>query len=267
MPDKKYIWVKTHEPNLDRFAELVVTAKGDRSMRAFAQACDLNPATFTRITKKRNTGSSRTKLIEAIAANADPNSGVTLELLADASGYTRQEVYTVSEKISDKPLPPVSKVSTSDMMARTIVIQALARKNLDFKIRPNDSLSTGYHCIVPDLLIEITYQEGTHELLFIEYIPHYFTTPQTISDRFGRYTLTDAYKADNLPPVSFLMVVSDEELYNSATKLFSNGVPIASSIILVDFSESIIKKQHIFKRKKVDWSSTRPLTINLLYES
>ena len=85
---KNYIFKKTHEVDKEKFAGLLLVAKGNRTMKTFALECGVNPSTFTRITQMTNKGASSQELIEAIATHADPKSGVTLEALADANGYT-----------------------------------------------------------------------------------------------------------------------------------------------------------------------------------
>ncbi|MBQ9092286.1 MAG: hypothetical protein IJY52_08500 [Anaerotignum sp.] len=80
--------VSTHTADLNKFVELVELAKGNRSRKKFSENCDINPSTMTRILNKKYTEASRRDVIQSIAEHADPDSGVTLEMLADAAGYT-----------------------------------------------------------------------------------------------------------------------------------------------------------------------------------
>ena len=250
MVDKKYVLVKTHDPDLDRFAELVVAAKGARSMRAFAQACNLNPATFTRITKKLNTGSSRTKLIESIAANADPESGVTLALLADANGYTLQEVHTISERISNQPVFTNSKTSAPYISVHAIITQALTIENPGIKVRRNSWHLSEYPFLKPDLLLDVKSNDNNDELLFVEYLSQHNLTPQQIFGRFCQYILIDSFKVDNLPPIGFLLAISNATAYDNTLEVFGNKrMPINVSLIFVDLENGEITKKHKFPRK------------------
>ena len=74
-------------PDKEALAELVVRAKGaKRSMRQFAAECSVNPSTFSRIINKKTQGANSDDLIATIADHADPDSGVTFEMLMRAHG-------------------------------------------------------------------------------------------------------------------------------------------------------------------------------------
>ena len=69
-------------------ARLVDLAKGPyRTMKEYANACGINPSTLSRIINGKNKGKSKIENIEKMAEYADPESGVTLEMLLDANGY------------------------------------------------------------------------------------------------------------------------------------------------------------------------------------
>ena len=74
-------------PDKDLLAELVISAKGPRrSMRQFAKDCNVNPSTMSRVINKKTQGANSDDLIAAIADHADPDSGVTFEMLMKAHG-------------------------------------------------------------------------------------------------------------------------------------------------------------------------------------
>lgn len=79
---------RTHSVNKERFSELLLAAKGNRSLTEFAAECNTFPSTFTRILQGANKGGSSIELLQEIASHAVPESQVTLEMLADANGYT-----------------------------------------------------------------------------------------------------------------------------------------------------------------------------------
>lgn len=75
------------EPDTQLFAELTKKAIGpNRSLTSFADACNLSKSTVSRILNQQFKSTSSDKVIQAIAANADPQSGVTAELLLKAQG-------------------------------------------------------------------------------------------------------------------------------------------------------------------------------------
>ena len=86
-------YVRISTPDKDRLAELVVRAKGpELSMSQFAKKCEVNPSTLSRIVDKKTTGKDSDALIFNIAENADPNSGVTFEMLMSAHGMKKRNL-------------------------------------------------------------------------------------------------------------------------------------------------------------------------------
>ena len=86
-------YVRISTPDKDRLAELVVRAKGpELSMSQFAKKCEVNPSTLSRIVNKKTSGKNSDALIFNIAENADPNSGVTFEMLMSAHGMKKRNL-------------------------------------------------------------------------------------------------------------------------------------------------------------------------------
>ena len=86
-------YVRISTPDKDRLAELVVRAKGpELSMSQFAKKCEVNPSTLSRIVNKKTTGKNSDALIFNIAETADPNSGVTFEMLMSAHGMKKRNL-------------------------------------------------------------------------------------------------------------------------------------------------------------------------------
>lgn len=86
-------YVRISTPDKERLAELVVRAKGpELSMSQFAKKCEVNPSTLSRIVNKKTTGKNSDALIFNIAENADPNSGVTFEMLMSAHGMKKRNL-------------------------------------------------------------------------------------------------------------------------------------------------------------------------------
>ena len=86
-------YVRISTPDKDRLAELVVRAKGpELSMSQFAKKCEVNPSTLSRIVNKKTTGKNSDALTFNIAENADPNSGVTFEMLMSAHGMKKRNL-------------------------------------------------------------------------------------------------------------------------------------------------------------------------------
>ena len=71
----------------DRLAQYLEAAKGPgRTMKQFAEECNVNPSTLSRIANKKMLGGSSEALMLAIFQHADQNSGLSLDALMDANG-------------------------------------------------------------------------------------------------------------------------------------------------------------------------------------
>lgn len=75
--------------NPNKLAALVMRAKGNsRTMQQFANEIGIPPSTLSRIVRQKNKTPSADRLMIDIARCADPDSGVKLEELRKANGYS-----------------------------------------------------------------------------------------------------------------------------------------------------------------------------------
>lgn len=81
---------RTKEGDPEKLIDLVKAAMGKRSQRKFAEDLGVNVSSISRILSGKVSEVGDT-LLAKIAANADPNSGVTLEALMDAQGMVIAE--------------------------------------------------------------------------------------------------------------------------------------------------------------------------------
>jgi len=101
METSKINYVKVSAPDQDKLAELTLAAIGARTKQQFAMLCGVQPSTISRLINKSNKGASTEELIQAIAKNAAPESGVTLDALMKANGMVPE---------SDLVITPVKTV-------------------------------------------------------------------------------------------------------------------------------------------------------------
>lgn len=241
---KNYILRKTHEVDKDRFAELLMVAKGGRTMKDFAEACGVNPSTFTRIAQKANKGASSTELIEAIAKNADPNSGVTLENLASANGYTVER----DDGLKIKKLE--AYYDNSDTLIRNVLVQALLDRGAEVRmgnIRYEVSKSLALR---PDALIMTDAFGNSDEVWFVNAILavpriakagsengiiNASKVKQTAFDKISRFVFISMNRIELFRPSRFSLVMFDREMYDIIVEEFAEtNVPTDISVILVD---------------------------------
>lgn len=89
--------VRIGEVDTERTIELVMLAKGPRSLRQFAKVLGVNVSSLSRIINGR-VMELRATLLAGIAFHADPNSGVTIDQLMEAQGLTDLENRVITAK-------------------------------------------------------------------------------------------------------------------------------------------------------------------------
>ncbi len=82
-------YIRTGKADLEALSQLVLHAKGSRSMNDFANDCEVNTSTISRIINMKNTTACSDEVLVAISKAADPGSGVTLEQLLAANGMVK----------------------------------------------------------------------------------------------------------------------------------------------------------------------------------
>lgn len=91
-------YIRGKQVDKERLAYYIGLAKGiGRTMKQFAEECDVNPSTLSRIANKKLVGGSSEALMLAIFEHADPNSGLTLDALMDANGMVPAGSVRVNE--------------------------------------------------------------------------------------------------------------------------------------------------------------------------
>ena len=238
--ENEYKLIKTHEVDRDKYVELLLAAKGGRTMKDFAEMCGSTPSTFTRITQKTNKGGSPPELLKAIAKNAVPQSGVTLEALADANGYS-------IEKNTHNRGPAF--YANLKMTAQSILINDLVSRGAECRMGYSGYRVSKNIEIIPDLFITTNAFGQVNENWLIEviYFDHY-TRPQgreaninrrsiinMAFNRLSRMNFLYMSKAGKTNPMRYSLVVFDKESFDMVCDEFSaTVVPMTCTVILID---------------------------------
>lgn len=271
MRKKSYIFTKTHEVDKDKFAELLLAAKGSRTMKDFADLCGANPSTFTRIIQKTNKGASSTELIEAIARHAAPKSKVTIEALADANGYSIRE--DIGLKVDELLRGPAN----AERLVRDVVTQALIDRGQEVRmghIRYNFGKRMQLR---PDALIMTSAFGKENEIWFIDSL--LFNTEKFAGgglagyarhrafDRLSRFAFISMSSNDVFQPTRFSLAVFDKEVFDAIVEEFGEtNVPTDISILLIDAMNSTIADEymlpHMTKGQQDSYFMTTPVVSN-----
>lgn len=250
MKKKKYVFKKTHEVDKEEFAALVLAAKGGRTMKDFADECGANPSTFTRIVQKANKGASSTDLIEAIAEHADPKSGVTVEKLAKANGYTATKDIGL---IIDRANAPIN----SERLLRDVLTQELLDRNQTFRMGSIRYTFSKNLELSPDALIMTDAFGHEDEVWFVDSFLNRHedgTDPKRIAsaarrrafDRLSRFAFIAMNKVELFRPTRFSLAVFDRVSYEAIVDEFEETVvPTDISIILIDTMNSRIAEEYM----------------------
>lgn len=91
-------FVRTGEVNYEVLARCTELAKGDRSLREFADICGTTAATISRIMNQQISAPIADQLLKSIADNAPKGSNVTLDIMLVANGMQPVRIDNVSAK-------------------------------------------------------------------------------------------------------------------------------------------------------------------------
>ena len=256
MKKENFIFRKTHDMDKHRFASLLIDAKGGRTMKDFAYECGVNPSTFTRIVQQANKGASSSELLESIALHSDPKSGVTLEKLADANGYTiEMSTGTKTDKIS-------SYFDNAEMQIRDVLIQGLIDRGAEVRmgnIRYQFSKSLG---LSPDALIMTNAFGEENSVWFIDSLiatprkaheenhpVHKSRVKQITFDKISRFVFIYMNNIELFKPKRYSLVVFDKEVFDIIVEEFSETYVVTDiSIIHIDKLNSCIVDEFLLPR-------------------
>lgn len=246
MISSSYIWRKVLDIDKDRFAELLIAAKGGRTMKDFADRCGVSPSTFTRIVQKTNKGASSIELLKAIAENAADGSGVTLEALATANGYISES------SLNATPHNRREERTQLEMLATNTLVRELNDRGAEVRfgnIRYDFAKTMSYR---PDALMMTDAFGDEHDIWMIEYMAPPATIAYNIKHRvfdlLSRYTFISMIDAEWLRPKRYSIVVFDKDIFDIIIEEFSEvNMSIDVSIILMDTSKQKILDEFMLK--------------------
>ena len=146
--NSKEEFVKVSSPDKQLFADLLDKARGENTMKGFAELCGVNPSTFSRISNKMNKGASSPELLEIIANNAASDSGVTLEELMFANGYVKTNDWN-----SARAIYLVQEGRARDIVLKNVLNQVDVSLSRDSRFRITDKASVGFDIVIDNASI------------------------------------------------------------------------------------------------------------------
>ena len=207
---------RTKEGDPEKLIDLVRAAMGKRSQRKFAEDLGVNVSSISRILSGKVSEVSNT-LLAKIAANADPDSGVTLEALMDAQGMV----------IAENRAQLASKFEES---CRRIIADALLQKGYSVSYpEEKQSYTSRYMC---DFEIRTNAVKGERWLFEVKMYSQYSKLPAGVGS--SRIWLDSAmaayYRGENIGRVS---LVVDHRTIFEQMKIRLREVPIRDEISVI----------------------------------
>lgn len=84
--------IRVKDPDFEMISALIVQAKGKRSLTEYAAACGVSTSTLSRLVNMKTTTPSSDLLIYKLGVNADPDSGVVVEMFREAHGLAEVKI-------------------------------------------------------------------------------------------------------------------------------------------------------------------------------
>lgn len=256
--EKKYI--RYASPNKARFAALLDQARGTRTMKKFADDCGVNPSTFSRIYNQANKGASSEELIRVIAEHADPESGVTLDMLMEANGLIPEGSRLAARELQEHLEEETTSVlydRISDLLDSDSEIYS---EQIRYPIAKSMSMR-------PDLVVDNICIDGKKGQWLIDIMPSTvglsttggnfddrrfnFFLARRVQERIGRYLGAYCMLPEDGQIVRISLVVYDEQIYELILdhygKMKSND---SISFILVDLENRKIEEEYVLADRK-----------------
>ena len=243
----------------ERLAQYLEAAKGPgRTMKQFAEECNVNPSTLSRIANKKLVGASSETLMMAIFEHADPSSGITLDALMDANGM----VPVGSNRISEYRL--------QEMKATELIISEMTHR-VSALVYPQRQLrlsgTMGYR---PDIIFE-SESFGGNGMWAFDIVPLGYTSyrrddiderrvklhiimmnRRRFFDRLSRYVSIGYFHPEEVPQ-RFSYVVLDKDYYDDIVNEYGEQKFRGDvSVVLIDLNNLKIVDEFIFHRQEGD---------------
>ena len=244
-------YIRYSNANKEKFAELLERAKGERTMKEFAEECGVNPSTFSRIYNKVNKGASSIKLIKSIADHAAPDSKVTFDMLMEANGYLPQ-----GYKVEGRRLQMQNELYAANVLFegfRKLGISEVYKDLGVYKI--GKSMSIRPDLVINNIMVDDNKGQWLIDMMSVPiYTDNAFKrradlmSLRRVQERMGRYWSIYCMKEKDMNIVRISLAVYDELLYNRIIENFGGYKTDDSiSFILFDLDDKVIKEEYVLK--------------------
>lgn len=244
-------YIRIRPPDKNKLAELLVRAKGaNRSMRQFALECGVNPSTLSRIVNMKISGACTDELIQKVAQNSDPESGITFEILMDANGKVPRRM---TGKYTSKEFSITEKAIT-DILFKELVIRGYT---LSMPKGKNEHNALNYHYRT-DWVVSTDANSDNGEIDLWEFeIWHTMlnegnSIAHTVMKLRQKFLMVlGLYYTGTMNSKKMSFVLTNREVYDRIIETLENiEFKDIFSIILVNLEESKVEEEYVFPVKE-----------------
>lgn len=243
--NERYISFKA--PDKEALSALLMKAKGpNRSLRKFAEEIGINVSTLSRIATGKITGVPSIDTIKGIAKHADPESGVTFNMLLQAAGLVRAGA--VNENFQ-KFYNAVMSIIVNELLLRNYHVKNVYRRN---------SMTT-LDSILGRCFLDLSLQTDALGKENATWLFDFWTRRESdkeddaFLDRIRQwllmYTGMYAYNEGSLDRLS--VVLTEDDCYRRLLKYLKGyNTSLNISVILVDLSTERVVEEYVIKHSQ-----------------
>lgn len=239
-------YTRIRQPDRNKLAELIMRAKGDgRTMRQFAEECGVSPSTLSRIVNKKTIGANSDELIDAVYRNADPESGITLEMLLDAHGMVPRLRNGRTKRFEHSLL---------EKSIQDIILMEIMDRGFDISLPKSDLLHSALN--YPHKSDYALYTNAVGEkrglwefeiwtLAFMAKVSEQVIQRQVMRIRQKILMCLGMIFMDEMQCKKLSFIVTEEEVYEKLVESLKGcKLPVAISIIFVQLDENRIVEEY-----------------------
>jgi|GEM_PF-5083750 len=248
-------WIRTEQINYDKFRPMLEQIIGSkRSMSEFARECDVSVSSISRLLNGQ-AKEPTPQMLFALLEHADPESGVTAEMLFEAAGLRPQ---TSSADIRAERMATERKI-------KMIIITTLIEQGHSVKELALERMSNRAPYVRPDIILDTDAFEGLWEFEVINYDFHQhqnygtsYAMPEELNVRRSTMMVRRNFiqllgciylESSQNCTIKYTVVLKNKAVYEKIVNEFSETIVYDNiSFMLVDIDEGVIVSEYTLKK-------------------
>ena len=247
-------WIRADQVNYDKFRPMLEQIiGGNRSMSEFARECDVSISSISRLLNGQ-AKEPTSQMLFALLEHADPESGVTVDMLFEAAGLRPQ---TSIADIRAERLATERRIKM--ILITTLVEQGHSVKEIVIEKMPNRA-----PYVQPDIVLETDAFDGLWELKVFDYDTRYrsygssYTMNEEMNIRRSAFMVRRDFiqllgriylESSQNSTIKYTVVLKNKAVYERLVDEFSESIVYDNiSFMLVDIEESVIVSEYTLNK-------------------